>query len=169
VAINFGKLRSTELCPAALVTSVFPLAAAAIASQRTRWEHGHFDIIAKRAPGLMWQAIRQRRGDLAAMVADLCVPPLAALVLALTAVLVAAAILAKLGAGMAPLAVAGASMLLMLVSVGSAWSRFGRHIVTLRELASSPAYAFAKIPLYAGMLRRKQTEWVRTRRDDGSR
>jgi cellulose synthase/poly-beta-1,6-N-acetylglucosamine synthase-like glycosyltransferase len=160
---------SPELCPAALVTSVFPLAAAAIASQRTRWEHGHFDIIAKRAPGLMWQAIRQRRGDLAAMVADLCVPPLAALVLALTAVLVAAAILAKLGAGMAPLAVAGASMLLMLVSVGSAWSRFGRHIVTLRELASSPAYAFAKIPLYAGMLRRKQTEWVRTRRDDRSR
>jgi len=158
-----------ELCPDALVTSVFPLAAAAIASQRTRWEHGHFDIIAKRAPALLGQAIRQRRGDLAAMVADLCVPPLAALVLALTAVLVAAAILTGLGGGIAPLAVAGASMLLLLAGVGSAWFRFGRHIVSLRELASSPAYAFAKIPLYAGMLRRKQTEWVRTRRDDGSR
>jgi hypothetical protein len=52
------------------------------------------------------------------------------------------------------------------LSVGAAWSAFGRHVLTLRELGRAPAYALAKIPLYAGLLRRKQTEWVRTRRDD---
>ena len=75
------------LCPGATVLSVFPLGAAAFLSQRVRWEQGHFGVIAELGPRLMWRAIRRGQLPLAAMVADLCVPPVAALVLAHCAVL----------------------------------------------------------------------------------
>ncbi len=158
-----------EFCPAALVSSVFPLEASATASQRTRWEHGHLGMIAAKAPSLMWQALRHRQGALAAMVLDLCIPPLASLVLALCGMLLAGALLVVAGRGTATLLITGVSMSMLLGAVAMAWFVFARHIVTLREMAIAPAYAVGKISLYMGMLRRRQTEWVRTRRDDGRR
>ena len=54
------------------------------------------------------------------------------------------------------------------VALGLGWSRFGRNIVSLAELLSVPGYMLGKVPMYMRALRRRQTEWVRTRRDDGS-
>jgi len=152
------------LCPGATVMSVFPLGAAAFLSQRVRWEQGHFGVIAELGPRLLWQAIRRGQLPLAAMVADLCVPPVAALVLAHCAVLALSALVAFTSGWIAPLVLAASSLLLLLISVAAAWSGFARHVVTFRELATAPVYVAGKLPMYVRMMFKKQTEWVRTDR-----
>jgi hypothetical protein len=55
--------------------------------------------------------------------------------------------------------------LLLGVAVLLAWSRFGRAILSLGDLAYAPVYALRKIPLYLKFLVRRQVEWVRSHRD----
>ena len=154
-------------CLQALVSSVFPSTRAGLATQRTRWEHGHIGVIFAMAPRLMWKAIRHRRGSLAAVVLDLCVPPLASLAMVLLLVVAASAVLAATGGTVAPLVVASLTLVVWMLTVGTAWRAFGRDILTLRELASIPAYIARKIPGYLRLFRRRETEWIRTERDDG--
>lgn len=154
-------------CGSALVSSVFPAGPAGLASQRTRWEHGHLSVIATMGPRLLWRALTRRQSALAAMVLDVCVPPLAALVLALSVAVVSAAAVALAGADNSAFIVAGVSTCLLVAAVAAAWYGFGRTVVSFGELATAPLYALAKVPMYLRMVRQRQTEWVRTRRDDG--
>lgn len=155
-----------QFCPEALVTSSFPTQAAGMTAQRTRWEHGHLSVIATQAPRLLWLALTRGHLALAAMVLDLCVPPLAALVLMLLAALVAAALLAAFGGSLWPLVSSGAGVVMLGAAVLLAWARFGRRIVSLRELLGAPLYVLGKIPIYARLFKGRQVEWVRTKRDD---
>ncbi len=155
-------------CPSALVSSVFPSQVLGIESQRTRWEHGHLSVIATHAPRLIGCALRHRRGALLAMALDLCVPPLASLVL----MLLAWAAVSGLGGSVLGHALPFEATALALGGVGLAvvlsWYGFARHIVSARELLSVPAYVLGKVPLYLRFLLKKgQLEWVRTRRDSG--
>ena len=154
-------------CPHALVSSVFPSTRAGLATQRTRWEHGHIGVIVEVAPKLMWMAIRSGRWSLAAMVLDLCVPPLASLAMALLLIVAASAVFASVGGAVTPLLVAAVTLAVWTLTVGAAWRAFGRHILTLRELASIPAYIVRKIPGTLRLFRRRETRWIRTERDDG--
>jgi cellulose synthase/poly-beta-1,6-N-acetylglucosamine synthase-like glycosyltransferase len=153
-----------RLCPHALVTSLFPSDAAGLAAQRTRWEHGHVAVMAQ-APRLLARAVTRGQPALAALALDLCVPPLAFLVLGLSATLLATAAYRGLAGGSAPLAVALVAMSLLVASVALAWWRFGRGIVSWREMLTVPLYVLAKVPLYVRALTKRQTEWVRTKRD----
>ncbi len=155
-----------RFCPEAQVTSRFPTEAAGLATQRTRWEHGHLSVIAGQAPKLLWQAMRQGRPALAAMVLDLAVPPLAALVLLLSSLWMASALIAAGGASVWPLGIATAALVLLTAAVLIAWAGYARHIIGLGELLGAPLYALAKLPLYLRWFGRRQLEWVRTRRDD---
>lgn len=152
--------------PEALVTSVFPSTAEGIQAQRTRWEHGHLSVMASVAPRLLWRAIVGRRPALVAMVLDLCVPPLASLVLGLGALAVLTGVVWLFGGIATPLLLTAAAMLLLGLAIVAAWARFGRATVSLWELLSAPAYALRKIPMYLKLLGRRQMEWVRTKRDD---
>src|SRR5690606_24485959 len=67
----------------AQVTSRFPAVASAARSQRTRWEHGHLAMICSQVPRLLGEGLRGRNWGLLAIVWDMCIPPLALLVLAL--------------------------------------------------------------------------------------
>jgi cellulose synthase/poly-beta-1,6-N-acetylglucosamine synthase-like glycosyltransferase len=155
--------------PEARVTSVFPLQAAGLAAQRTRWEHGHLGVIATQAPRLLGLAVVRGHGPLAAMVLDLCVPPLAALVLMLLGVLLLAVLLALAGGGAVPLVIAAAAVVLVIAAVLLAWAGHARHIVSLRELLGVPLYVLGKLPIYARLFGQRQVEWVRTKRDDKPR
>ena len=150
----------------ALVTSFFPSTAEGIQAQRTRWEHGHLSMMASVAPRLLRRALLERRTALAAMVLDLCVPPLASLVLGLCALAGLTGIFWLLGGTALPLLLTTAATSLLCVSIFAAWARFGRATVSLWELLSAPAYALRKIPMYLKLLGRRQMEWVRTKRDD---
>lgn len=151
-------------CPDAVVWSSFPADQDAMATQRTRWEHGHLSAIASRAPRLLWNALTHGQISLVALVLDLCVPPLAFLSLLLALALVAAGVLWVAGPSLPLLLAVGATALFGL-AIFLAWWRFGREILSMKELFDVPAYVLAKVPLYARFFRRRQTEWVRTERD----
>ncbi|HSC63332.1 MAG TPA: glycosyltransferase family 2 protein [Caldimonas sp.] len=154
-------------CAAARVTSGFPAQAAASVAQRTRWEHGHLAMIASRGVPMLWSGLVLANMALVAMALDLCVPPLAALVLSLLGVTAASAVLAAVGGSTASLGLALGGLVVLAVAVAAAWGRVGRRSVSLAELALAPLYALAKIPIYVRLFTARQLRWVRTGRDDG--
>lgn len=152
-------------CPEARVSSCFPASAAGLADQRMRWEHGHLGMMLGVAPGLFATALARGNLPLLALALDLCVPPLALLVLlACMAFAGSAAWFAFTGAAL-PLWLATAALALSAAAVLLAWGRHGRGVISLRDMALAPLYALSKIPLYLKFVAKRQGEWVRTRRD----
>ena len=166
LGLDFARQRQAPLfCPEALVTSEFPVNAQGLQSQRTRWEHGHLAMLFRDGPRLMLEGLRSRNAGLCALTLDLCVPPLALLVLvALACCALGLALWAWTGAAL-PWSLALAPPLLLACAVLAAWARFGRAILSGRELAYAPVYALIKIPLYLKFLVRRQVQWVRSERD----
>jgi cellulose synthase/poly-beta-1,6-N-acetylglucosamine synthase-like glycosyltransferase len=166
LGLDFARQGQAPLfCPGALVFSVFPSHSDGVRSQRTRWEHGHLAMIQKEGPQCFRDSLRARNLDLFALTIDMCVPPLALLVLlTLGFALLALLLWATTGNAM-PWSLA----LLLPAALGCAvllaWSRFGRAILSLRDLAYAPVYALRKVPLYLKFLVRRQVEWVRSQRD----
>ena len=156
---------SPRFCHAARVTSVFPESEDGAVVQRTRWEHGHLAMIASRGLPLLFRGITQGRPALAAMALDLCVPPLAALVLMLILMTLCTSALLWVGGSALPFAMAVLALMLVTVAVGVAWYRVARHIVSVDELLSVPRYIFAKIPIYLKLFTARQRQWVRTKRE----
>ncbi len=156
-----------SFCVEARVTSVFPAQVSASVAQRTRWEHGHLATIASRGLSMLWSGMVLRRMALVGMALDLCVPPLAVLVLLLFCLSVASAVLEAIGGSATPLVLALVELLLLAAAVGVAWTQVGRRSVSLAELLLAPIYALAKIPIYIRLFTARQLRWVRTSRDDG--
>jgi hypothetical protein len=148
----------------ALVTSEFPTSEHGVRSQRTRWEHGHLQVLTSQVPRLLMLALRRRDPRALGLAIDLLVPPVAMLVLlTLLATLVAGAA-AWFGA---PAFAAGFGLTLLAALTGSvllAWWHFGRDLVSLGEILRAPWYAIAKMPVYVRFFFERQSEWVRTRR-----
>lgn len=153
-------------CEQALVSSTFPSDAEGAQAQRTRWEHGHLSVIASVGPRLLGQALKRREPALAAMALDLMVPPLAALVLGLSALLLVDALWWWWAGDARAVSVAALAMLALGGAVLAAWWSDGRRSVSMRELLSLPWYVAAKIPVYVRLFTKRQIEWVRTKRDD---
>lgn len=103
---------------------------------------------------------------LLALTLDLCVPPVALLTVVIVALFVlAVAQVYWLAGSERPLFAAGFALMLLGLAVSLAWLRFGREAVSLGRLLLSPAYALAKLPLYASFLWRRQLAWISTKRD----
>lgn len=166
LGLDFARAgQAPLLCPEALFTSQFPLNAQGLQSQRTRWEHGHLAMLLRAGPRLLLEALRDRNAGLCALTLDMCVPPLALLVL-LSLASCALGLLAWAWTGAAlPWSLGLAAPLLLALAVLAAWLRFGRAILSGRELAYAPVYALVKIPLYLKFLVRRQLKWVRSERD----
>lgn len=166
LGIDLARAGSPPLfCPEALVTSCFPSSSEGIQGQRTRWEHGHLTVILSEAPRLLLDSILHLNPRLLALALDLCVPPLALLVLQVTAVWLASALLYLLGKTVLPFGIATVAALMLALSVLLCWARYGRRIISLGDLVLSPLYAVWKVPLYARFLVARQLEWVRSTRD----
>jgi cellulose synthase/poly-beta-1,6-N-acetylglucosamine synthase-like glycosyltransferase len=157
---------ATRFCPEALVTSVFPSAQAAVGSQRTRWEHGHLEMILSNAPRLLWEALRRRDGELMALALDLCVPPLALLAMLVSTLLLVTGVFGALTHMWLPCFLAATAFAVLGVVVLVAWWSFGRQILSPADLARAPLYALWKIPLYVKFVIGRQVHWVRSARDD---
>ena len=152
-------------CAEAEVGSVFPLDPAGARTQRTRWEHGHLATLVGVGPRLLCAGLLRARPALVAMALDLMVPPLAALALLLGALLVADGAWWAAAGGLLPFALVASALLLVASAVILAWRREGRALVSRRELLGLPVYVAAKLPIYLRLFRRRQVEWVRTKRD----
>jgi cellulose synthase/poly-beta-1,6-N-acetylglucosamine synthase-like glycosyltransferase/glycosyltransferase involved in cell wall biosynthesis len=149
-------------CAEAKITSRFPPDKQAEGSQRRRWLQGHIECVLVQGPRLFMGAIRQRRLDLLALLADLLVPPLSLLLVLWLAVLSATSIAGMYGQGWPPAAVAALGGLLMAVSLGGVLLQYGG---ALRALAAAPLYILSRLPFYASVLLRRDKSWVRTGRD----
>ena len=158
-----------RFCFDATVKGSFPGAAKAALVQRTRWEHGHLFTILTQCPRLAWQALRRGRPGLLGMALDLAVPPLALLCLLWILVAGGAAFVAlRIGHPLTAF-ISGGSGALLFLAVFLAWARHGRRHVPGHVLVFAPIYVLWKIPLYTAFLFRRQKEWVRTERQEGSR
>jgi cellulose synthase/poly-beta-1,6-N-acetylglucosamine synthase-like glycosyltransferase len=153
-------------CPDALVLSFFPSDDQGRKDQRTRWEHGHLGLIAREAPRALLHGLKTLDLALVAMALDLCVPPLALLVMLVTLFLVVAAIFYLAAGYLAPLVIISCASIVLGVSVIAAWARHGRRIVSFSNLLSASFYPLLKIPMYLRFVFSRQSEWVRSKRDN---
>lgn len=153
-----------RFCPQAEVTSVLPAGAAARRAQQTRWEHGHLALILPYAGALARAAFRRGDARLAAMALDLCVLPLVTLALAEAGLAALGAGWWLLGGAAAPVLVSGASLALLVLTVGVAARRWGGGLLGWRDLAALPGLVAGKAGILMRFAGRRQTEWVRTER-----
>lgn len=153
-----------RFCPAAKVISRLPDSDQAATSQRTRWEHGHLQVVRSLAPTLLGQALRQRRLDLLALALELAVPPLSLLVMLTVALAGINGLWGGITQQWLPTQITLAALAAVGVAIGAAWARHGRSDLSLAQLAAIPLYILGKIPLYFKFLVKPQQDWVRTER-----
>ena len=152
-------------CAEAQVTSDFPASAEGFKSQRTRWEHGYLGVLLRDAPPLIVRSLITGNLPLLALSLDLCVPPIALLVLLSGVLWLTAALSYAFAGSLAPWLLVSGELALLVCCVLLAWARYGRDIISAASLAFAPIYALAKIPLYARFLVSRQIDWVRSKRD----
>ncbi|NJM70249.1 MAG: glycosyltransferase [Scytonema sp. RU_4_4] len=151
--------------PEAKVTGYFPQQQHAAKNQRTRWEHGHLQIMQTYVPILLQQAVSQKRFDLLVSVLDLCIPPLSLLVVVWLVLMTVSLVFGILGTSLMPAVVVTTAGLCFLIAILTAWAKFARKDLPLRELLTVPVYILWKIPVYLKFLVKPQSVWLRTERD----
>ena len=149
----------------AQVRSPFPSSDEGQRGQRRRWEHGHLQTLLAATPRLLARGLGHMDRSAVALALDLAVPPLALLVMGGGMVSLLALVNLLLGGWVLPFVLSAAGLLMIGIAVLLAWSRYARERLPAAVLWRAPAYALAKIPVYLGFLRGRQTEWVRARRD----
>jgi cellulose synthase/poly-beta-1,6-N-acetylglucosamine synthase-like glycosyltransferase len=148
-----------------VVRSSFPVSEEGVKTQRTRWEHGHLSMLLNEGLPKLLKGAVQRDSALFFLALDLCIPPLALLVLGLFGWATVSGIFWLLSGNAVPLALSAAYLLLVALGVVLSWSKFGRAVVTGTELMRVPLYILAKVPVYTSYLFRRQAQWVRSKRD----
>ncbi len=152
------------LCSAVTVVGQLPPSDADARTQRTRWEHGHLQLISHYAPRLLFQAAAQGRLTLWALSIDLLIPPLSLLVMIWVGVTLVVTLASGLIGFWLPALICYAAGLELAIAVISAWAKFAQADISLKTLLSVPTYVLWKIPVYLKFLTEPQVEWVRTRR-----
>lgn len=145
----------------ALVTSVFPPSQEATNTQRARWEHGHLSVILTESPSLLIEAIKTKNIQMLGMTLDLIVPPLAMLTM-ICAMLFAFCYFFSIQPA---LLISSLLLFALTISILLAWFKFGRDIISFKQLCYAPLYAMTKLPLYIKFFLNRQVEWVRSKRD----
>ena len=155
-------------CGGARVTGHLPKQNTIAYGQRTRWEHGHLQTILKQAPRMFKAGIRHRKVQALALAMELSVPPLALLVMLLNTACVVSITAGFLGASWLPAKLLCSAVIAIVVSLATAWSRFGRATVPMSGLMAAPLYMAWKVPMYFAFLSKRHTEWNRTCRVEGA-
>lgn len=153
-----------QFCAGARVMGRLPGDREAAKSQRTRWEHGQLNTLLTQVPRLLKQAAIQRRIDLLALALEMAVPPLSLVVMAWLGAFVLSWIAAIAGFSHGPELLLSVEGALVAIAIVTAWAKFGRHIPGT-TLLMAPLYIAWKIPMYVAFAIRRQTAWVRTKRD----
>jgi cellulose synthase/poly-beta-1,6-N-acetylglucosamine synthase-like glycosyltransferase len=152
-------------CPEALVISLFPTHEEGIKDQRTRWEHGHLGIMLSEAPRVFFQGLKAMNISLMALALDLCVPPLALLLMQVLVFWLVGAIFYAATGYIAPLLIISSALVIFGIVVLMAWASHGRRVISFSRLLSAAIYPFWKIPMYVQFVFSRQKQWVRSKRD----
>ncbi len=166
LGIDLAKQGTPPLfCPEAEVISYFPASEEGVASQRTRWVHGHLGMIVSEAPGLLATGILRGKPGLIALALDLSVPPLSLLTLWTAAMVAVSLFWSLISEDFGIFATASGLFIVLSVAITLCWLRFGRHLFGIGNLAAGLGYVFDKIPLYYNFFVDRQVEWIRSKRD----
>jgi len=152
-------------CPSAVVTSRFPDNPGGTLVQRTRWEHGHLDLIVRYVPRLVMHALRRRDVRLLMLALDLAIPPLSLLIVVAASGAITASVALFFSANILLCLAFIAVAIFLLAVLIVAWQKVGRAIIGLHDLHHALYYLLSKIPLYWHFLVKRQKEWIRSDRD----
>jgi cellulose synthase/poly-beta-1,6-N-acetylglucosamine synthase-like glycosyltransferase len=155
---------TTVFCEESWISSSMPAQEQAMATQRTRWIHGHLECMMVQGPRLLLGAIRQRRLALLALAADLLVPPFSILIVLWLLGLAFTAVAGLLGAGWSAailLAACGAWAGILFAVLAS---RFGGGGFW-KAMALIPRYILRRAGLLGGFVFGRQKTWIPTARD----
>lgn len=141
-----------------------PTGTADTLTQRTRWEHGFVGTALNRALPLLLEGLGKGRPALSWLGLHLLVPPLALLVCLTGVALVACTLLTLLGAAGCPALACLSALAIIAILLAINWARSGREAVSGPTLARIPLYLLWKIPVYLKLVRKRESEWVRTKR-----
>jgi len=150
-------------CPAACVTSEFPVSDCDTRTQRQRWEHGHLSMICNHAPKLL-KAVLQR-GDLKGVYfsIDMMVPPLALHSMLMLLGLGITGLAAGFGYGL-PFEVMLAGTGLFVSALMLARARYARNVIGIKDTLQIPFYIFSKLSVYVSYVFSREKNWVKTKR-----
>lgn len=149
----------------ARIDSQFLENSAVIKGQKSRWEHGHMAVMAEELPQLLWQALKQRKAAPMVLAMDLMIPPIAFYLMLLSAVQLLSCTGAWFFDALKPMAwVTASGFAALSLSVLVGWWFFGRHLLSMRELLTTPLYAIWKLPIYIAYFMKKRSGWKRTDR-----
>jgi hypothetical protein len=143
-------------------------------SQRSRWEHGHLEMIGVEVPRLLKAFLTT--GNLSSLILalDILIPPLSLLVMAwIASMLIVWPVViftAMWGVGSLKISIIPAVIVtiaggFLLTGVLLAWIKFGRSDLPLKNLIGIPLYILNKIPIYLNFLVKPQSRWLKTERD----
>lgn len=150
----------------AQIDSPFMENSTVIKGQKSRWEHGHMAVMAEELPQLLWQAIRQGKAAPIVLAMDLMIPPIAFYLMLLSTLLLLSSLGAYFFASLKPMAwVLASGFGSLSLSVFLGWWFFGRHLLSVRELLTTPLYALWKLPIYIAYFMNKRSGWKRTDRN----
>lgn len=138
----------------------------AAASQRSRWEHGHLEMILVEVPRLLKAFVKTGNFAALGLALDIFIPPLSLLVMTWTAIMILTWT-ATIGLGMsyAPGILVSVAGIFLMAGILLAWLRFGRSDLPLKNLVAIPFYILGKIPIYLKFLVQPQSRWLKTERD----
>ena len=152
------------MCSSVTVVGPLPPSDDDAKTQRTRWEHGHLQLISHYGPRLFWQALAQGRLELWALGLDLLIPPLSLLVTLWIGITLFVTLVGGVLNLWLPALICYISGIALGSAIIAAWARFAKADLELKTLLSVPAYILWKIPVYLKFVKEPQVEWVRTRR-----
>jgi cellulose synthase/poly-beta-1,6-N-acetylglucosamine synthase-like glycosyltransferase len=158
--------KAPVFCPSACVVSHFPSTQAGSDSQRQRWEQGHLNMIARRAPQMLWNAIANRNLGAMILSLDLAVPPLVLLISLQLGLFLLSAVAAAFGASPASLYIVASAIAFLAVSIGLCWFAYGRDVFPVKKLFTLPLVIIEKFALYRRLMSgsRDPPQWIRTDR-----
>lgn len=135
-------------------------------SQRSRWEHGHLEMILIEVPRLLKAFITTGNFAALGLALDIFIPPLSLLVMTWVVAMVGIWLITIFtGVSMIPAFIVTMAGFFLLTGVFLAWLKFGRADLPFRNLIAIPFYILGKIPIYLKFLVKPQSRWLKTERD----
>ncbi|MEL6930652.1 MAG: glycosyltransferase family 2 protein [Cyanobacteria bacterium J06600_6] len=135
-------------------------------SQRSRWEHGHLEMILIEVPRLLKAFIKTGNFAALGLALDILIPPLSLLVMAWFAAAISIwAIALFTPVSLLPAVIITIAGSFLFLGVLLAWIKFGRADLPLKSLLGIPFYILGKIPIYLKFLVKPQSRWLKTERD----
>ncbi len=156
---------SPLFCPEARVSSKLPSSKSHQTVQRTRWMHGHLQMIISEGFSFLLTSLKKRQWKEFVFALDLIIPPLSLVVFFMLVGLCLTGIAYLFGIGKIAFMFMLGIFFLFVLSLLSAWWRFGKDIVPARILIGVPGYVLSKASIYRAFIRNREKEWIRTERD----